>query len=496
MNELFRDLFIFEMANNHQGSLEHGLRIIREMGRIARRHQVKGVIKFQYRDLDTLVHPAFRDRKDVKHVPRFYGTRLSKNDYQIMIGAARDEGLLTACTPFDEPSVGVVLDHGIDIMKVASCSATDWPLLETVARARRPTIVSTGGKTLLEIDNIVSFFSHRGTDFALLHCVGLYPTPEEQLQFSFLDRMRRRYSYLPVGYSGHEAPDNLDAAKLAVAKGAEILERHVGVPTDAVKLNDYSSNPEQVDRWVAAAQGVRRMCGSPMSEKRITQGEIDALLELGRGTYALKEIRQGGPIGRQDVFFAMPCHEGQTSSGEFQEGMVASRDYPALAQIQELRPPSLINLARSVIHDAKGMLYEARIHIGEDFEIELSHHYGLEHFRQTGALIVNLINRAYCKKLVVMLPGQRHPNHHHRVKEETFHVLWGDFEVNLDGTLVCMKPGDKLLVERNAWHSFFTRGGAIVEEVSTTHVKGDSYYEDERIARRDLIERKTVVEDW
>ena len=32
MTELFHDLFVFEMANNHQGSVEHGLRIIDAMG--------------------------------------------------------------------------------------------------------------------------------------------------------------------------------------------------------------------------------------------------------------------------------------------------------------------------------------------------------------------------------------------------------------------------------------------------------------------------------
>ncbi len=32
--DLFKDLFIFEMANNHQGSLEHGLRIIQAMADI------------------------------------------------------------------------------------------------------------------------------------------------------------------------------------------------------------------------------------------------------------------------------------------------------------------------------------------------------------------------------------------------------------------------------------------------------------------------------
>ena len=52
MSKLFEDLFIFEMANSHQGSVEHGKEIIYEMGKIARRHNIKAAVKLQYRNLD------------------------------------------------------------------------------------------------------------------------------------------------------------------------------------------------------------------------------------------------------------------------------------------------------------------------------------------------------------------------------------------------------------------------------------------------------------
>ena len=68
----------------------------------------------------------------------------------------------------------------------------------------------------------------------------------------------------------------------------------------------------------------------------------------------------------------------------------------------------------------------------------------------------------------MVLSGQKHPNHYHKVKEETFQLLWGDLQVNLDGTIINIKPGNKLLIERGAWHSFTTNNGAIFEEVSTT----------------------------
>jgi N-acetylneuraminate synthase len=95
-----------------------------------------------------------------------------------------------------------------------------------------------------------------------------------------------------------------------------------------------------------------------------------------------------------------------------------------------------------------------------------------------------------------MLPGQRHPAHRHKIKEETFQLIWGDLEVSLNGISRTLKVGQKLLVERGTWHNFSSVGGAICEEVSTNHVVGDSYYEDEEIARLDPLHRKTIIERW
>jgi N-acetylneuraminate synthase len=95
-----------------------------------------------------------------------------------------------------------------------------------------------------------------------------------------------------------------------------------------------------------------------------------------------------------------------------------------------------------------------------------------------------------------MLPGQRHPQHKHRLKEETFHVLWGDLEVLLEEQAVLMRPGDRLLVERGKRHAFSSRNGCVFAEISTHSERGDSYYADPEIAAKDPLERKTIVERW
>jgi sialic acid synthase SpsE/mannose-6-phosphate isomerase-like protein (cupin superfamily) len=498
MNDLLDDLYIFEMANNHQGSVDHGLAIIDAAARLARETKIKAAVKLQFRDLDTFIHSDFKGKPGIAHVPRFESTRLEVDEFRQLVDAIRNGGLIPVATPFDEASVGTCLDLGVQVIKVASCSARDWPLLECIASARKPVIASTGGLGIFDIDNLVSFFRKRVPSFALMHCVSLYPTPNDQMALNFMEKMIRRYPYVRIGYSGHEAPDNTEVAVAAIAKGARLLERHVGVPTETVKLNGYSMNPDEMELWVQAAERARTICG-PDQGKHVSQPELDSLLSLQRGVFARKPIRKGDEIAADDVFFAMPCEPGQLTSGDFghlRATYTASRDYNVNESVYEKPAADQISQLRGILHDAKGLIFEAGIVLGDDYQIEISHHFGLESFRQTGCILVNLINREYAEKLLIVLPSQKHPLHHHKKKEETFRLLWGDCEVQLNDENIPLTPGDSVLVQRGDVHGFGSVGGAIIQEISTTHIVGDSYYEDRRIGDLDPMQRKTILESW
>jgi len=177
----FNNLFVLDLANNHQGNVEHGLKIIKECGKIVRKHNIRAAMKFQFRQYDTFIHPDHVKNSNNIHIPRFLSTQLTREDWNVLFSAVKDEGMLTMCTPFDNESVPVILDMDFDIIKVASCSAKDWPLLEEIARSSKPIIASTGGLTLDDVDNMVSFFSHRGSQMALMHCVSIYPYPPRSL---------------------------------------------------------------------------------------------------------------------------------------------------------------------------------------------------------------------------------------------------------------------------------------------------------------------------
>jgi sialic acid synthase SpsE/quercetin dioxygenase-like cupin family protein len=492
--DFFKNLFIFEMANNHQGDVAHGINIIKEMGKIARKYNLNAAVKLQYRQLDTFIHPDFKNDTNAKHVGRFLSTELKNAEFLKLVEAIKSEGMISMCTPFDEASVDIILEHNIDIIKIASCSADDWPLLEKVVKTNKPIIASTGGLSLFDIDNLVSYLGNRDLHFAILHCVGIYPSPNEVLNLNFISKLKKRYPNLTIGYSGHESPDNIDVIKIAIAKGAAIFERHVGLPTETITLNNYSMNPAECDAWVLEAHKAFAICGQ--SDKNVTESERESLLSLKRGVFAKNKIRKGEKINMDNVFFAMPCQKGQLNSSELgrvRASYVAKKDYDINEAIFENSEVDTYYKIRQIIHEAKGLLSEVEIVLNDKAEIELSHHYGIEKFREFGILIINLVNREYCKKIIVVFPGQNHPEQYHIKKEETFHLLSGKLGLSLNGLTSELKKGDIVTVERGVKHAFWSDSGAILEEISTTHYKNDSFYTDPQINSLDPMQRKTII---
>jgi sialic acid synthase SpsE len=304
-------LFIFEMANNHMGDVSHGMRIVRELRQACAGFGFRFGVKLQYRDLPGLIHPEYRERSDLKFIKRFSETALGWHDYLRLKEAIVENGFLAICTPFDEVSVDRAIEHGFDYLKVASCSLTDWPLAEKIAATNLPLILSTAGEPFEEIDRIVSFYQHRDKRLSVMHCVAEYPTSDARLQLNQIDLLRRRYANVEVGFSTHEPPDQLDTVKIAIAKGATLFEKHVGVPTERNPLNAYSASPGQVRHWLEAAEKAISMAGVDGQRHAFSMSERLTLGELRRGVFARRAIAAGAVIKAEDVFCALPALPGQ-----------------------------------------------------------------------------------------------------------------------------------------------------------------------------------------
>ena len=492
-------LIVLEMANNHMGDIAHGFKVISDFGAVCRKFpEFKFAFKLQYRELDTFIHPSMRGRDDIKYIKRFSETKLTRENFDQLVSKIREEGFLAMATPFDNASITTIVEQKLDILKIASCSFTDWPLLEEAVAANLPIIASTAGAELSDIDKVVSFLAHRNKDFAIMHCVGEYPTADEKLHINQINLLQQRYPGVRIGFSTHEDPSNTDIVKMAVAKGATIFEKHVGVETEKYALNAYSASPLQIQAWLEAARYAFTVCG--VGDQRLPENTAEkaSLRSLRRGVFLRHDVKAGATITNDDVYFAFPPEDGQFTANDWSKyvqftcSSKISKDAaltPTNAKRMDTRD-TIWKIAQKV----SNLIKESKITVPGGIDLEISHHYGLDKFDQVGLTMFTVVNRGYCKKLLVSLPGQQHPEQYHNKKEETFHVLHGEVHISLNGEKRVCFPGEVINVEPGVRHAFVSPTGSVIEEISSTHYKDDSYYTDESIMNNKM--RKTHLTYW
>ena len=139
------------------------------------------------------------------------------------------------------------------------------------------------------------------------------------------------------------------------------------------------------------------------------------------------------------------------------------------------------------------LIQASHLVLKKDAVLEFYHHRGAEHFREIGAVFINIVNKEYCKSCAVLLPEHAYPDHYHKIKIETFFILYGDLRVTCEESESILKTGDIMSIERGQNHSFSSRNGAVFEELSTTHVKNDSIYSDLQIRKSTYEQRKTLI---
>ena len=331
-----------------------------------------------------------------------------------------------------------------------------------------------------------------------MHCVGEYPTPDEHMHLSQIDFLRARYPNVRIGFSTHEDPDATDIVQMVVAKGITLFEKHVGLPTANYPLNAYSASPAQVRAWLQAALRAWSLCG--IGDRRLPPNpeEAASLRSLRRGMFARRPLKAGQLLSEQDIYFAFPPAAGQFTANDCSKYIEfsATADIAADAAITPSNATRNDRRARiwDIARQVKEMLSHNNIVVPGSADLEISHHYGLDRFDEVGLVLITVVNRGYCKKLLVSLPGQVHPEQYHEKKEETFHIIHGEILLELDGEPMLCKPGDVVTIEPGVRHKFKTETGAVIEEISTTHNKNDSFYTDPAIMANK--QRKTLLTYW
>ncbi len=155
---------------------------------------------------------------------RLKGLEIDARGQERFVELCHKAGLVPMTTCFSRDSVNFIYERGFREVKVASYDCASFPLLRELKAKFDRILVSTGATFDDEIEHAAAVLA--GADFAMLHCVTMYPTP---LSESHLARMAYLRRLAPVvGYSDHSRADvdGVIASKVAIHLGAQVIERH------------------------------------------------------------------------------------------------------------------------------------------------------------------------------------------------------------------------------------------------------------------------------
>ncbi|MBX3228119.1 MAG: N-acetylneuraminate synthase [Labilithrix sp.] len=342
-----KTFIIAEAGVNHNGSVDLARRLIDEAAAAG-----ADAVKFQAFRAEKLVS-ARAPKADYQRVTTAEGEsqhamlerlQLAPRDFADLAAHARARGIEFMSTPFDEESLGLLVELGVGRLKLGSGDITHRPLLEAAARTALPLILSSGMSTLGDIEDALGVLAStylakalRPRDalssdeghaalvsrVSLLHCTTEYPAPIEETNLRAIETLARAFG-LPVGYSDHT--DGLVASIAAVALGASIIEKHF--TTDkALPGPDHRASlaPAELGELVRSIRAVELALGD--TRKRVGSAERRNVDAARRSIVARVPIAAGTRFVAD--MLAMKRPGGGLSPMRVEEliGHIATRDY-------------------------------------------------------------------------------------------------------------------------------------------------------------------------
>jgi sialic acid synthase SpsE len=223
---------------------------------------------------------------------------LSYEAHVELINYCKKKRILFMSTPYDCKSVDMLERIGVEIFKIASTDASNYQLLEYIAKKRKPVILSTGMSSLKEIIKSVDILKkYLGTKFVLMQCTGSYPAPIEDANLGVIETYRKKFGCL-VGYSDHVMGDL--AAIASIPLGISCFEKHITVSKKMTGPDHrVSLNKNEFVKLVKKIRLVKAIIGD--GEKKITQSEKKNVKKLKKYLVATKNIFKGQKIKSSDI---------------------------------------------------------------------------------------------------------------------------------------------------------------------------------------------------
>lgn len=290
-NEAF---VIAEVGQNHQGDLDAAREYIRIFA-----FEGADAIKFQTRSNkylfseDAYAAPynsenAFADTYGM-HRERL---ELKPEWLPILKDDCVKHGVKFMSTPFDEPSLDLLRQVDVDILKVASFDLGNLPFIHRIASLGKPVVMSIGGGKVDQIRSSVDVMLKHHDEVAILHCVSEYPCEYNRLGLDNIETLVKSFPNCVIGCSDHF--NGTLSGPVAYLKGARVFEKHVTL-NRAWKGTDHSFalEPEGFRKFVRDIKRVRHMMPPKPADDL---GNERVFKKLGKSLVAYTDIRAGETI--------------------------------------------------------------------------------------------------------------------------------------------------------------------------------------------------------
>ncbi|WP_441280339.1 N-acetylneuraminate synthase family protein [Tardiphaga sp. 862_B3_N1_1] len=285
---------IAEVGQNHQGDLE----IAREYVRIFA-FEGADVVKFQTRHNKSLFSSSAYEAAYASEnaFAETYGAHREKLELKpewlpILKADCEKHGVKFMSTPFDEPSLALLNEVGVDLLKVASFDLGNLPFLNRIAKLGKPVVLSVGGGKIDQIRSSVDLVQRHHDQIAVLHCVSEYPCEYDRLGLDNIEVLKAEFPNCIIGSSDHF--NGTLSGPVAFMKGARVFEKHVTL-NRAWKGTDHSFalEPEGFRKFVRDIKRVRHMMPpKPKSDL----GNEQVFKKLGKSIIAYVDLKAGDEL--------------------------------------------------------------------------------------------------------------------------------------------------------------------------------------------------------
>ena len=216
---------------------------------------------------------------------------------------AKKKKIIFFSTPADIDDVKFLETFDMPIYKIGSDDATNIPLLECVAKLKKPTIISTGMCTMKEVIDIKRIFDkNHNSNLAILHCVTKYPTDPKFVNLSAMETLKKRLK-IPIGYSDHCI--GIEVCKAAISMGANIIEKHVTL-NKRQKGPDHilSATPNELKQLIDYSKVYFSAIGT--GKKEPAECEQFTRKESRKSIIAIKKIQKNEKITEDMLYLKRP----------------------------------------------------------------------------------------------------------------------------------------------------------------------------------------------